>query len=458
MPTHVSRAEQRAALDAAGARLRDHDIDGYWAALEQQDPYAGLARDAAGNRGELGQTANARLERFARAARGRDLSDAERDAIRHDVATADLAQRESNLAESGDHRISGQQSVDYHSAVFATHGISKEAYFPAVVQPGIGSNWGYLAGIVLRDAPSAIDPTAIPWKDIPDWGRQDWKPVSDRLLHEDIAVQAKTLPTQGLMEIEGFHADPQQAAPAPQIAPRTQQGGDASTSFAARLAAIPPAPDRQLDFLLGKPTAGLPLADLHALQAHDAYLKPQHPRHDEAFTLVSDTYRHLYGDAPQGTDATGRPGRGEALRTLPAASQPGPAERQRQAALQDFGRQLDSWQYTLDPAPDSGATAPDTQLTAALQHGLNDLLWPGRATPTAAQAARRPYRDGPVLVDGRLGPVTGQALDRAEAEGLLPDLLQRIHGRFVVPPATPAPPRVTGSGAGSPPEEFFYSP
>src|SRR3546814_5289831 len=38
-------------------------IDGYWAALEQQDPYAGLARNAAANRGELGRTANARLER-----------------------------------------------------------------------------------------------------------------------------------------------------------------------------------------------------------------------------------------------------------------------------------------------------------------------------------------------------------------------------------------------------------
>lgn len=449
----ATRAEQRAALDTARARLQDNDIDGYWAALEQQDPYARLAREAAGNRGDLGRTANARLDRFAAETRGRPLDESERAAIRREVAGADLAQRERNLAETGFHRITGQQSVDYHNAVFGQHDIPGEAYLPAVVQPSVGSNWGYVAGITLRDAPSRIDLKEIPVSQIIDWAERDWKPASDRLLHEDIAAQAKTLPTQGLMEVEGFHADPQQTAPARETAPPTPRDRDAAaTSFAARLAAIPPAPDRQLDFLLGKPPAALALADLHALQAHDAYLKPQHPRHDEAFTLVRDTYRHLYGDAPQGTDATGRPGRGEALRTLPAASQPGPAERQRQTALQDFGRQLDAWQAAAGPA------ATNTQLTTALQHGLNDLLWPDRTAPTAAQAARRPYRDGPVLVDGRFGPVTGNALDRAESESLLPDLLQRIHGRFVVPPAIPAPPRATGLSAGSASEEFFYSP
>src|SRR3546814_17114582 len=58
-------------------RLQDNDIDGYWAALEQQDPYAGLARNAAANRGELGRTANARLERFASETRGRPPDEAE---------------------------------------------------------------------------------------------------------------------------------------------------------------------------------------------------------------------------------------------------------------------------------------------------------------------------------------------------------------------------------------------
>src|SRR3546814_15720679 len=84
----ASRAEQRAALDTARARLQDNDIDGYWAALEQQDPYAGLARNAAANRGQLGRTANARLERFASETRGRQPDEVERDNIRHDVAPA----------------------------------------------------------------------------------------------------------------------------------------------------------------------------------------------------------------------------------------------------------------------------------------------------------------------------------------------------------------------------------
>src|SRR3546814_18483392 len=72
----ASRAEQRAALDTARARLQDNDIDGYWAALEQQDPYDGLARNAAAHHGELGRTANARLERVTSATRGRPLDEA----------------------------------------------------------------------------------------------------------------------------------------------------------------------------------------------------------------------------------------------------------------------------------------------------------------------------------------------------------------------------------------------
>lgn len=105
-----SSAEQQRILDTARERLRDKDIDGYWAALEQHDSYAGLARNAAANRGDLGRIANQRLERFAREHRGKPLDEAERDAIRNEVAAADLAQREHNLETRGDHRISGQDS------------------------------------------------------------------------------------------------------------------------------------------------------------------------------------------------------------------------------------------------------------------------------------------------------------------------------------------------------------
>src|SRR3546814_15368014 len=66
----------RAEGDGNGRAVLER-IDGYWAALEQQDPYAGLARNAAANRGELGRTANARLERFASETRGRPPDEAE---------------------------------------------------------------------------------------------------------------------------------------------------------------------------------------------------------------------------------------------------------------------------------------------------------------------------------------------------------------------------------------------
>lgn len=436
MPTRrPSRTEQRNALDAARARLKDNDIDGYWAALEKQDSYAGLARDAAGNRGELGRTANARLERFVRETRGQPLSENERDAIRRDVAAADLAQRERNLTDTGDHRITGQQSVDYHGAVFEAHGVPKEAYFPAVVQPSSGSNWGYGAFISLPDAPSGINLFDIPGGEIQDWARKDWKPASDQLLREAIAEQSKTLPSQGLMEIEGFHGDPQQPAPE---SPSSDAG---NASFESRLAALPPAPERWLDFTLDKQPADLSRADLHALQAHDAYLKPQHPRHDDAFRLVSDTYRHLYGDTAQDTDATGRPLRGMPQRDLPEQSRRSRVEARREDTLRAFGRELDDWYKAMKQSPRLLGEA-GTELVKLMQDGLNDLLWPKQPAPRPQQAARGSYRGGPVLVDGDLGPVTAQALDRAEAEGLLPPLREEMdrrvravpHGLFMLPP------------------------
>lgn len=428
-----SRTEQRSALDAARARLKDNDIDGYWAVLEKQDSYAGLARDAAGNRGELGRTANGRLERFVRETRGRPLSETERDAIRRDVAAADLAQRERNLAEAGDHRITGQQSVDYHGSVFEAHGVPKEAYFPTVVQPDIGSNWGYGAFISLPDAPSGI--SDIPLRQIGQWMREDWKPASDQLLREELAEQSKNLPSQGLMEIEGFHTDPQQDMP------ETPRDDARNASFESRLAALPPAPERWLDFTLDKQPADLSRNDLHALQAHDAYLKPQHPRHDQAFRLVSDTYRHLYGDAAQDTDAAGRPLRGLPQRDLPEQSRRSHAETQREDTLRAFGRELDGWYRAMKQSPRLLGEA-GTELVKLMQDGLNDLLWPNQPAPKPQQAARGPYRGGPVLVDGDLGPVTAQALDRAEAEGLLPPLqdemkrsLSTLRGLMFVSPA-----------------------
>ncbi|MCW0234323.1 MAG: hypothetical protein OJJ21_12055 [Ferrovibrio sp.] len=399
-----SRREQRAVLDQARDRLAAGDIDGYWATLEKQDAYAGLARDAAGNRGELGETANARLERFARDRRGRPLTDSERDDIRNAVAAADLAQRDRNLQERGDHRITGQQSVEYHAAVFETRGIPKEAYFPTLLQPDMGGAWGLPANVVL---PDIAVPTGLPLTDISDWAQQDWKPVSDRRFRDAVNENAETLPSQGLMETEGFHGNATTETPL--------QSAQA-TSFAAQFATLPPTPQRWLDFTLAKAPGDLSESDLHALQAHDAYLKPQHRRHDDAFRLVGDTYRHLYGDAPQEADATGRPLRSPRRQNLPETSAMSAAERRRGEQLASLGARLDRWQQDL-----GGDAAARHRVTGWLQRGLNDLLWPGAPAPDAVDARRRPYRGGPLLVDGLFGPLTAGALDAAEAGlGLAP--------------------------------------
>ncbi|WP_374301494.1 hypothetical protein [Ferrovibrio sp.] len=434
-----SSAEQRSALDVARARLKDGDIDGYWAALEKQDSYAGLARNVAANRGKQGEIANTRLERFAREARGRPLNEDERDAIRRDVAAADLAQRERNLAETGDHRVTGPQSVAYHRDVFEARGIPNEAYFPTLLQPAIGSVWGFPAGIHLRDAPDLpSDPLNWEnWEQVVDGMQHDVKPISDRYFRDEVAEQSKTLPRQGLMEIEGFHGDPQQEA---RETPRSD-ANVSPASFESRLAALPPTPERWLDFTLDKQPADLSRRDLHALQAHEAYLKPQHPRHDDAFRLVSDTYRHLYGDAPQNTDATGRPQRDMPQRDLPEHACRSRVEVRREDTLRAFGRELDDWYKAMKQSPQYMGEA-GSELVKLMQDGLNDLLWPNQSAPRPQQVTRGPYRGGPVLVDGDLGPVTGAALDRAEAEGLLPPLqeemkrsLNTIRGLMFVSPA-----------------------
>ncbi|MEK9969892.1 MAG: hypothetical protein VW600_12205, partial [Ferrovibrio sp.] len=417
-------------------RLRDNDIDGYWAALAQHDSYAGLAGDVAANRGDMGKVANNRLDRFALEKRGRALDEAERQAIRHEVAAADLAQREKNLETRGDHRITGQQSVDYHAGIFETHGIPKEAYFPAVAQPSMGSNWGYFVnGTQLVDAPQMPQrwPTEAEFDALREGIDTDYKPVVNAPFREQVVENAKTLPPQGLMEIEGFH----NTGNAPDA---TRKISAAPDSFSAQFAALPPSPQRWLDFTLEKNPGDLSERDLHALQAHDAYLKPQHPRRDEAFRLVSDSYRFLYGDEPQQTDATGRPQRGGMRRDFPDASRITEAERRRSSDLGGFGAWLDRRAADL-----GGGTDAREQVTGWLQRGLNTLLWPDQPEPGPADIARRRYSDGPVLVDGRFGPVTAGALDRAQAGLGLAALQDRI-GQFAV-----------GMG-GIAPEPIFFTP
>jgi hypothetical protein len=443
-----SRSEQQAALDKARERLEAGDTDGYWAALSQQDRYAGLARDAAANRGELGRIANARLERFARDQRGAPLDEAEREAIRNEVAAADLAQRERNLEDRGDHRISGQDSVDYHANVFEGRGISRDAYFPALLQPEMKGSWGLGANLLVL--PDTAMPSSIPLSDIGDWVQQDRKPTLDQMHREDQAEAAKTLPTQGLMEIEGFHGN--DAAPASQTEQKAAR--PAASSFAMQFAALPPSPQRWLDVMLMKKPGELSEADLHALQAHDAYLQPQHPRRDEAFRLVSDTYSFLYGDAPQQTDATGRPQRSGLLRTPPDTSRVTEAERRRSDELAGFGAALDRWKTGL-----GNDDTAQQRVTGWLQRGLNDLLWPGQTAPDAAEAGRRRYRGGPLLVDGLFGPVTADALDQAQAGfGLTP--LQDGVGRLAAGEGwatEPWPQLPANVGRGVGPQPIFFA-
>ncbi|MFN3398897.1 MAG: hypothetical protein ACK4Z4_01030 [Ferrovibrio sp.] len=420
--TRVSLGNQRQILDQAGERLRDKDIDGYWALLARHDGYAGLAREAAANRGDLGRTANARLERFAQEQRGKPLDEAEREAIRNEVAAADLAQRERNLEDRGDHRISGQDSVDYHAAVFEAHDIPKEAYYPTVLQPAVDGNWGLRAGVLLPDAarPEWAKLETFPWSEHSEWLAKDLRPIIDAPFREQVIETAKTLPTQGLMEIEGFHGN--DAAPASQIEQKAAR--PATASFATQFAALPPSPQRWLDVTLQKKPGELSEADLHALQAHEAYLQPQHPRRDETFRLVSDTYSFLYGDAPQPTDATGRPQRNGPLRLPPGTSRVTEAERRRSDELAGFGRELDRWKTGL-----GNDDMAQQRITGWLQRGLNELLWPGQRAPDAAEAGRRRYRGGPLLVDGLFGPVTADALDQAQADSgiaLLQDRIGRI--------------------------------
>lgn len=128
-------------------------------------------------------------------------------------------------------------------------------------------------------------------------------------------------------------------------------------------------------------------------------------------------------------------------RDLPEHARRSRVEVRREDTLRAFGRELDDWYKAMKQSPQYMGEA-GSELVKLMQDGLNDLLWPNQSAPRPQQVTRGPYRGGPVLVDGDLGPVTRAALDRAEAEGLLPPLqekmkrsLNTIRGLMFVSPA-----------------------
>ncbi len=251
-------------------------------------------------------------------------------------------------------------------------------------------------------------------------------------------------------------------------------GGNNGRNYAAELAALPLGREVSLNWLLEKSPDQWTQQELDGAQASDAYWNSRNPRHADVQNAVSDVYRYLYGEGSQSFRPDGSLPRAEPInalrgntfrgniqaeadylkdartlphipsedddrhkRTLPyipseddadaampygrAATPLGladsPRQSQRQNRLADLGRLME------DIPPFDGSEAARTAPGRYLQQAINTLLWPGKAAPDAAGIQGKPYRNGPILVDGEIGPVTAQALDRVEA---MPDGLSEL--------------------------------
>ncbi len=219
--------------------------------------------------------------------------------------------------------------------------------------------------------------------------------------------------------------------------------GNNGRNYAAELAALPVGREVSLNWLLQKQPSQWTQPELEAAQASNAYWNNRNPRHPEVQSAVTDVYGYLYGDGIRSFRPDGSLPRAEPVNRLPEGpqtlphkpGQPGdelqwrtlevrkedprpshvlfadtPQQAQRQAGLADLGALME------DIPPFDGSEAARTAPARYLQQALNAMLWPGRAAPDAASIRGRPYRNGPIVVDGEIGPVTTQALDQVEAQ------------------------------------------
>ena len=199
-------------------------------------------------------------------------------------------------------------------------------------------------------------------------------------------------------------------------------GGNNGRNYAAELAALPLGRELSQAWLLQKDPSLWSEQELEDAQASNAYWNSRNPRHDEMQGAVSDVYRYLYGEGSLNFRSDGSLPRAEPINTLPWKTQPWKVQpwlTHRQAGLADLGA-------LMEDIPPFGETEQARSAPARyLQQALNAMLWPGKAAPNAT--GPKPYRNGPILVDGEIGPVTAQALDKVEAmPGGLPELTRSL--------------------------------
>ncbi|WP_374633701.1 hypothetical protein [Ferrovibrio sp.] len=190
-------------------------------------------------------------------------------------------------------------------------------------------------------------------------------------------------------------------------------GGNNGRNYAAELAALPLGRAVSVNWLLEKSPDQWTQRELDDAQASDAYWNSRNPRHGEVQNAVTGVYDYLYGNGIQSFRPDGSLPRLEAVNRL--AADPGSPTWQsgQEATLRanraDLGMLMEDF-----PRVD-GSEAARNAPGRFLQQALNAALWPGKAAPDAASIQGKPYRNGPILVDGEIGPVTAQALDQVEA-------------------------------------------
>jgi hypothetical protein len=160
-----TRARHAAVLDAAKAKLDQGDVKGYWQTLEQISPdYAKLAGSVA--TGSLhGKGARERLQDKAEATLGRRYSEKELQDIAGKVAAADSNARAARLERDGHAGLSLNETVVYHTKIFADEGLPKDTYTLQPIAEAIGDEANTLTDTDPAFVRKSVE---IGWEHAPD--------------------------------------------------------------------------------------------------------------------------------------------------------------------------------------------------------------------------------------------------------------------------------------------------
>ena len=453
--------ERLVSLDEAG------DYNGYWALLEIEggSDYAGFAGKVARNEGWAPRFGQLNLQEYARKRpSGQPFTEAELDAYRRAIVSADLAMRQEKHARGENALLTTtDEAVAYHLPVNKEFGLPPQAFTPYGMQRNGNRFWGLIAGTddvdetgevlsAIGDAAGGLTESMLEgvfgtpaFGDLPKFGPGPAEGIWEATEHTGEALMGVlgldrlADDVRGLLDLEDEPPSGPEAETDAAPDRRSEAGGSGAAAatpeaLAALRAAVLAAPD-PVDTVLEKPVDRWTDAELSGAMRHDAYWDGADDRRPMLQDRVMKHHLHVWGTDPIQRDAAGRPIRSTEPKNKPqtnavpsrtatgaplddamAAVAAGLTARAKRTgvagAVTALQRGLNALTHAADP-PATARKSPKPKPVSFDPPGLtvqaSDPLGRGRAALAAvAQADNEAHRTfGPALKeDGVFGPKT----------------------------------------------------